>query len=44
MQLLPYVLCLVFFAALVVASVFGWVTDSRDHADWSSTHGGRRIP
>lgn len=32
----------VFFLALVVASAFGWVADSRDGADWAPTANGVR--
>jgi hypothetical protein len=38
------VVCLTVFALLVIASFFGWVADSRDHREWSPTHGGRRVP
>jgi hypothetical protein len=33
-----------FLLALVLASAFGWVADSRDGADWSASSDGLRQP
>jgi hypothetical protein len=33
-----------FFALLTLFSVLGWVTDSRDGADWAPTNNGVRAP
>jgi len=35
---------LVLIAALAVAGVAGWVTDSRTFTNWPSTHDGERLP
>jgi hypothetical protein len=33
-----------FFLALVVASIFGLTKDSRDGADWAASNDGMRMP
>lgn len=31
-----------FFALIIIASVFGWTADTHDSADWKPSHGGFR--
>jgi hypothetical protein len=33
---------LAFIVALIIASVFGWTSDSRDSADWAPSVNGNR--
>jgi hypothetical protein len=40
MELLVLVL---FFVLLAVAGMVGWVSDSRDYADWTPTDAGFRV-
>jgi hypothetical protein len=40
---MPLVL-LVFFIVIVIAAIFGRVSDSRDYADWRPSDDGRRCP
>jgi hypothetical protein len=37
-----FVLVVAFLTLVVVASMLGWVADSRDGADWKPTEDGRR--
>jgi hypothetical protein len=35
---------LLFFVMITLAGIFGWVSDSRDSADWRPSEDGRRCP
>lgn len=41
---MEFLVLVLFFAALAVASALGWTADSRDGADWAPTSGGFRAP